>query len=495
MYSYRIDLWNKASLVRDAVRKRVLCQRQVDPLLVRLAVNRLYSEIKLPEPLLIWVNNIHQLFQVPFLLHCLASGQATSGRRYVNASSVNWRRIELLSSMANGLRGSWRESLDVLCAQVGKKEMLQLCQTTTDSGLGRPVTKDLQVVLRMVIDHSILLLEGKDYTDLKNLFEEESSWNGWANRRSLALSLSEDARNSGFFDLLQISMWGRSASFSTGDKFVGPTVTSLIGDLVDDCDELAVVLGNLQVDGAPSPRRFQNRRPVLQDPDPDSMSLSRAETMLNQASRNEIYSIVWGAFSLDPFYLFAEAGVHPFLEDIMIRIFDDIITLKNGAFAFVLNSRCVIACKIPDKLVFDKIGRLSNFDGPAVQFADGSNLHFWRGMFIPDIVQAKVWTASEIENERNLELQRVLIDRYGRAKFLEDTGFRVVQADECGTLFQKVHQGVRISYVRVYNATPEADGSTKQYFLRVPPDTQTAKEGIAWTFGRRVEEYDPLVQT
>ena len=45
--------------------------------------------------------------------------------------------------------------------------------------------------------------------------------------------------------------------------------------------------------------------------------------------------------------------------------------------------------------------------------------------------------------------------------------------------------------VEVINSTPEPDGSRKTYWLRVPPTTQTAREGVAWTFGMGASEYVP----
>jgi hypothetical protein len=49
--------------------------------------------------------------------------------------------------------------------------------------------------------------------------------------------------------------------------------------------------------------------------------------------------------------------------------------------------------------------------------------------------------------------------------------------------------------VEVQNSTPESDGSRKTYFLRVPPRTQTAREGVAWTFGLGEEQYAPGVES
>ena len=49
--------------------------------------------------------------------------------------------------------------------------------------------------------------------------------------------------------------------------------------------------------------------------------------------------------------------------------------------------------------------------------------------------------------------------------------------------------------VHVVNSTPEPDGTSKKYMLRVPPEIQSAREAIAWTFSLKPEEYTPLLET
>jgi hypothetical protein len=65
--------------------------------------------------------------------------------------------------------------------------------------------------------------------------------------------------------------------------------------------------------------------------------------------------------------------------------------------------------------------------------------------------------------------------------------------------------------VQVINSTPEPDGSSKRYYLRVHPECRplpakdggplgkpqrlTAHAAVASTFGRRSEEYAPLLET
>lgn len=48
--------------------------------------------------------------------------------------------------------------------------------------------------------------------------------------------------------------------------------------------------------------------------------------------------------------------------------------------------------------------------------------------------------------------------------------------------------------VRVVDATHSTKGERKEYFLRLPPEIETAREAVAWTFGLSREEYNPTVQ-
>jgi hypothetical protein len=49
--------------------------------------------------------------------------------------------------------------------------------------------------------------------------------------------------------------------------------------------------------------------------------------------------------------------------------------------------------------------------------------------------------------------------------------------------------------VEVLNSTPEPDGTRRTYFLRVPPEIETAREAVAWTFGMDGAGYAPAVES
>ena len=102
----------------------------------------------------------------------------------------------------------------------------------------------------------------------------------------------------------------------------------------------------------------------------------------------------------------------------------------------------------------------------------------------------------EIDAERNSEVRRVLMDIYGIERYLDDAGAVPFAHDAFGTLYRIAHRGQpSIVLVKVRNATPEPDGTWKDYFLRVPPDVLTPREAVAWTFGLDAAGYAPQTET
>jgi hypothetical protein len=155
-------------------------------------------------------------------------------------------------------------------------------------------------------------------------------------------------------------------------------------------------------------------------------------------------------------------------------------------------------CERPITISLDTSGRLHGEKGAALQFPDGWKIYAWHGVQAPaDIIERpETLTPERIERETNIEARRMMIERFGEERFLEETGVKVVHADTYGTLYRRDVAGQEpILMVRVKNSTPEPDGTIKTYRLRVPPWIETAKEAVAWTFGLSEERYAPLQET
>ncbi|MEV7529888.1 DUF6745 domain-containing protein [Streptomyces hydrogenans] len=158
----------------------------------------------------------------------------------------------------------------------------------------------------------------------------------------------------------------------------------------------------------------------------------------------------------------------------------------------------VVICERPVELHRDEAGRLDRGDGPALAHRDGFALHAWRGMSVTRRFLAGLayLTPERIRAEENAELRRVMLEFFGYERYLEASGARPEGRDEAGVLWRiELADDEDVVMVEVVNSTPEPDGSHRTYWLRVPPRTRTAREGVAWTFGLGAEAYEPLVQT
>jgi len=160
--------------------------------------------------------------------------------------------------------------------------------------------------------------------------------------------------------------------------------------------------------------------------------------------------------------------------------------------------RLVILSERPSELYRDEPGRLHRGDGPALAYPDGFALHAWRGMPIPPDFVASLsnLTPDRISSEQNAELRRVMLEIFGYDRYLAETGARPLHRDETGVLWSIDLPGDEpVVMVEVVNSTPEPDGTHRTYYLRVPPDTRTARAGVAWTFGVDEADYHPEKQT
>ncbi|MFJ2950943.1 DUF6745 domain-containing protein [Streptomyces sp. NPDC087226] len=160
--------------------------------------------------------------------------------------------------------------------------------------------------------------------------------------------------------------------------------------------------------------------------------------------------------------------------------------------------KVAVVCERPIALHRDEAGRLDHGDGPALEFPDGFALCAWRGMPVSRafLEELRTLTAERIREEENAELRRVMLEYYGYDRYLADSGAKPLHRDDTGTLWRiELDDDEPVVMVEVLNSTPEPDGTHRTYWLRVPPATGTAREGVAWTFGLGAEVYEPLKET
>jgi hypothetical protein len=185
------------------------------------------------------------------------------------------------------------------------------------------------------------------------------------------------------------------------------------------------------------------------------------------------------------------------LHGIELEGLDEFITLTEAGRWWPFENIVVISER-PAQVERDEEGRFHSETGPAVMYRDGFEFWAWRGIRVPSRAIEEPATVEKVLREPNAEIRRVMVERFGPDRFMKESGAKMIQKDEYGELWQK-NLGVAgedpIVMVKVIDSTEMADGSRREYFLRVPFTIRTAKEAVAWTFDMDPDEYDPEVET
>jgi hypothetical protein len=178
----------------------------------------------------------------------------------------------------------------------------------------------------------------------------------------------------------------------------------------------------------------------------------------------------------------------------------------------------VVFCAPPTRIARDADNRLHHDSGAAVMFADGWGVYAIHGVRVPQQVveSPETLTPKQIRDERNAEVRRVMIERFGQERFVRESGAVLLDTVDddavevaSGTDGLPVPFGLRgaklyrvdlpddepIVMVALKNSTPEPDGRIKDYMLRVPPGVQTVREAVSWTFDLPAARYAPLVES
>jgi len=174
---------------------------------------------------------------------------------------------------------------------------------------------------------------------------------------------------------------------------------------------------------------------------------------------------------------------------------------EAGLWLFWVLEREVIAVPRPSLRI--EADRLHCADGPAVSWPNGARYWFWRGVQVPQraVEQPEALTASEVLQQPNAEVRRVMIERLGADRLMAMAGGEVLHQDHDSLghprrlLRLTLPDDEAIVMVEVQNSTPEPDGTLKPYLLRVPPAMRTCADAVAWTFGMEAAAWSPAVET
>lgn len=205
----------------------------------------------------------------------------------------------------------------------------------------------------------------------------------------------------------------------------------------------------------------------------------------------------WGQHDLawQAFYFWPHDALRPMHSKSQMELLTQWIQISQSCGWWQPFDGIVFACERPARQSVDEQGRLHHESLPALLCRDGLPVYAWHGVRVPERVicspETILW--KDVQEESNQEVRRVMIQRLGAEKLLREAGAKQEHSDDFGTLFSVPNSDRKV--VKVVNATPEPDGTFKEYFLFVPPQMKRAKEAVAWTFNQTESEYQPSIQT
>lgn len=131
------------------------------------------------------------------------------------------------------------------------------------------------------------------------------------------------------------------------------------------------------------------------------------------------YEPVWGSWSLDSLRVTMELIDTTKDREKLL----DLQKMLDAAFMYVFEENIVYACRKPISLHFDNRGGLHSYTEPAIEFADSSKMYFWQNVRVSEelVTKPEILTVPYICAEPNKAVQQVLIEKYGRDRFLEET--------------------------------------------------------------------------
>jgi hypothetical protein len=212
------------------------------------------------------------------------------------------------------------------------------------------------------------------------------------------------------------------------------------------------------------------------------------------------YTSHWG--SLDSYWIAYYLYPHQCLRAIHTVEQTNILSgwsaiARNSFWWYPFENICFV-CDRPNEYHFDERWRLHNQNGMAVRFSDDYGLYAEHGVIVPAWIMESPenLTVEKIRDERNTEIRRVMIGRYGQSRYLNDNNAKLINSDGYGDLYRaEVPDDEPLVMVKVVNSTPEFDGLYRDYFVRVPPDMRTAEQAVAWLGGFEVGQFEYVSQS
>lgn len=150
----------------------------------------------------------------------------------------------------------------------------------------------------------------------------------------------------------------------------------------------------------------------------------------------------------------------------------------------------------------DEAGRLHAEDNMAIEYSDGWGVYSWHGYRIANhlswiITDKARLNPTVIEEQKNAELRRVMLEIYGFSKYLEERKATLISEDIDGAgnprrLYQISIASENIRVIELLNSSLEPDGTRRKFHLGAMPG-KTPHEAVAASFGFNSDTFKEAV--
>ncbi len=151
---------------------------------------------------------------------------------------------------------------------------------------------------------------------------------------------------------------------------------------------------------------------------------------------------------------------------------------EHCGWIFAFEKICAV-CDRPRHLRFDSQNRLHAEGEPAIEFADGWNFYYYRGVKLPENygkLHPNQWQSQWLLSEHNAELRRVLIEGIGYDRIIQELSAKQIDSWQEYALLQI--DNADVEPICLLKMTCPSTGFI--HALRVPPNLTSAREAIRW---------------
>lgn len=484
--------------------ERAVSTADIDESAVEGAIKKLYRLSGYNEPVVVWCESPWQLVVVPVLLQMLLE---------LGRQSPLWRQVE--ESLTYPRWASCRLRVEAAAAAVLAREEQARAKAAVGARDGEtyqeltrpgsPAWKTLQrLPLGWPLQQRLLISLGLFINRLEAEFHRSLGKRATDQLRAIALQSGLSDRFMGPREqVLQALATEAEGSFMPWpvleDTVVEGESWSRSPLALEFCEQiqehLQCELGRQLVEESRQGRGQFSLRPAEAAPERSLMAELKARFSLRVRNIRRS-SICFSRLAARVFSLTFPGC--PLYNDVLTNLLNTWMTVSLGGFIYCFLSKVCLVCQRPIAIEIDHRGQLHHSSRSAIAFGDGYELYSWHGVTVPFRIIGAPETISvkDIDSEPNLEVRRVMMERFGHGRYIKESGATIIDRDECGTLYRrKFRDDEALVMVEVKDATVQPDGSRRTYFLRVPPWINTAREAVAWTFAMTASEYAPEIET